>query len=381
MKAGYLGPGSVVGSAAFNLLFITAVCIASVGSNETRRVNQIKVYAITLVYSMIGYAWLIMILRVTSPNIIDVWEAFGTLLLFFGLIISAYYCDKHSKDSEYTPRLWMTNLRGESLSMNSSLESSANLVKCVSGTLTPQMSVAEPRGSEVESPVQDSAMISGWREQISTAFHTSPGPCLAGRYFCHAVMFVWKICFSLVPPPSLWGGYPTFIISLAVIGILITLVSDMASLFGCLTGLKDLVVAFSFLAVGTSLPELFTSRLAAIRFKHADHSLGNVIGSNCINVFVGLGLPWFIASIYWRVRGQQFDIDGKSLSFTIGIYTCTAVAYTLMMIMRRNLKVCGKAEFGGPTVCKYLSAAFLVALWVAYISLSSLNVSGLLPFY
>ena len=32
--------------------------------------------------------------------------------------------------------------------------------------------------------------------------------------------------------------------------------------------------------------------------KHADNAIGNVTGSNSVNVFLGLGLPWVIAAIY-----------------------------------------------------------------------------------
>lgn len=32
--------------------------------------------------------------------------------------------------------------------------------------------------------------------------------------------------------------------------------------------------------------------------KYADNAIGNITGSNSVNVFLGLGLPWLIASIY-----------------------------------------------------------------------------------
>ena len=35
----------------------------------------------------------------------------------------------------------------------------------------------------------------------------------------------------------------------------------------------------------------------------ADSAIGNVTGSNSVNVFLGLGLPWMIASIYYGVQG------------------------------------------------------------------------------
>ena len=54
----------------------------------------------------------------------------------------------------------------------------------------------------------------------------------------------------------------------------------------------------TFVAIGGSLPDLFASRTAARNEKYADNAIGNITGSNAINVFVGLGLPWFLASIY-----------------------------------------------------------------------------------
>lgn len=56
--------------------------------------------------------------------------------------------------------------------------------------------------------------------------------------------------------------------------------------------------------VGTSLPDTFASRKAALDEKTADNAIGNVTGSNAVNVFLGLGLPWVLAAIYWTVQVQ-----------------------------------------------------------------------------
>lgn len=50
------------------------------------------------------------------------------------------------------------------------------------------------------------------------------------------------------------------------------------------------------------MPDTFASRQAATQEKYADSSIGNVNGSNAVNVFLGLGLPWLIASIYWSTQ-------------------------------------------------------------------------------
>ena len=108
--------------------------------------------------------------------------------------------------------------------------------------------------------------------------------------------------FAFVPPPNIWGGWLSFFVSLIMIGILTTFINDMASIFGCLVGLKDTVTAITLVALGTSLPDLFASRQAATQEKYADNSIGNVTGSNSVNVFMGLGVSWLIAAIYWGAK-------------------------------------------------------------------------------
>ena len=80
---------------------------------------------------------------------------------------------------------------------------------------------------------------------------------------------------------------------------------DLATIFGCLVGLKKEVTAITFVALGTSLPDLFASKAAATGEKYADASIGNVTGSNSVNVFLGLGTPWVIAAIYWEIKVFQ----------------------------------------------------------------------------
>ena len=71
----------------------------------------------------------------------------------------------------------------------------------------------------------------------------------------------------------------------------------------CASGLHNSITAITFVALGTSLPDTFASMTACRDSPYADDCIGNITGSNAVNVFLGIGLPWFIASIYWRVQG------------------------------------------------------------------------------
>ena len=61
------------------------------------------------------------------------------------------------------------------------------------------------------------------------------------------------------------------------------------------------------------MPDTFASRQAALQETFADSSVGNVNGSNAVNVFLGLGLPWLMATIYWATKVRPFFVNKKMI--------------------------------------------------------------------
>jgi len=72
-------------------------------------------------------------------------------------------------------------------------------------------------------------------------------------------------------------------------------------------GMSEAVIGLTVVAVGSSLPELATTIVAAYR-KHADMALGNVIGSSLFNILGILGLVSFIHPIAAPKEIAAFDI-------------------------------------------------------------------------
>ncbi|MBN2307239.1 calcium/sodium antiporter [Candidatus Peregrinibacteria bacterium] len=70
---------------------------------------------------------------------------------------------------------------------------------------------------------------------------------------------------------------------------------DVASRFG----VSEALIGLTIVAVGTSLPELATSAVAAMK-RNADIAIGNVVGSNLFNVFWVLGLSAVIKPLPFR---------------------------------------------------------------------------------
>jgi len=94
MYSGELGPSTIVGSAAFNLLCIIAVCICAIPAGEVRKIKEVPVFVVTTCFSIFAYLWLLMILLVTSPNVVEIWEGVFTFLFFWILIAIAYMADR-----------------------------------------------------------------------------------------------------------------------------------------------------------------------------------------------------------------------------------------------------------------------------------------------
>ena len=62
--------------------------------------------------------------------------------------------------------------------------------------------------------------------------------------------------------------------------------------------------------------DTFASKVAAIGDDSADNSVGNVTGSNAVNVFLGVGIAWSIAAIYWESQGMNFEVQpGRQVHF------------------------------------------------------------------
>ena len=85
--ASKLGPGTIVGSAAFNLFVITAVCIVAIPAGEVRTIRSMGVFVTTAVWSIWAYLWLFIILIVWTPDIITIAEAALTCGFLVILII------------------------------------------------------------------------------------------------------------------------------------------------------------------------------------------------------------------------------------------------------------------------------------------------------
>lgn len=175
----------------------------------------------------------------------------------------------------------------------------------------------------------------------------------------------------MVPPAHYWGGFPCFVISLAFIGITTAIVENFATVFGCVLNIKPSVTAITFVALGTSLPDTFASMSAAQGEKYADDAVGNVTGSNSVNVFLGLGIPWIIGTAYEAsTTGKGYYVKAGPLGFSVVVFLICAVLCLITLMVRR---VTVGAELGGKPCGRWASMVWLIFLWFLYITMCILQ--------
>eukprot|EP00927_Polykrikos_kofoidii_P045941 TRINITY_DN40090_c0_g1_i1.p1 TRINITY_DN40090_c0_g1~~TRINITY_DN40090_c0_g1_i1.p1 ORF type:complete len:923 (+),score=133.34 TRINITY_DN40090_c0_g1_i1:60-2771(+) len=528
--SGELGPSTIVGSAAFNLFMIIAVCIVAIPEGETRQIRETGVFYVTAVFSIFAYVWLVLIVQVISPDIIDIWEGAVTVAFFPILVYASYlfdigYFNKRPSSGGHKEEQTTIELRpgvlsrppraislGQVSDAHRTLEepqdpadlqdmivfedcsldvlsgladteihvgilrrgAAKGTVTCsyrTQGfTATPGYDYQETSGAITFGPGMKQATIavlllpkrlgehsdqfqivlenlqgdarfdpecdgspersllmvtihnandgvarqslamrtsrfvdgqvnldscrlafSNWYDDLMEAVtmenesddgDASPPGAMGWAMFLIAMP--WKILFALlVPPPAFFGGWLCFVFSLVFIGATTTVIIDFAELFGCVTGIEDSITAISLVALGTSMPDLFASQTAAAQEEWADASIVNVTGSNSVNVFLGIGLPWLLAAVYWAIAGPSpewtkkygnigngkavFVVKGGDLAFSVVVFSLAAVLALFVIIFRRK-KFGG--ELGGPKGPRVLSALLFGLLWLFYLGLS-----------
>ncbi len=150
------------------------------------------------------------------------------------------------------------------------------------------------------------AMVRSARSSIATAIRSAKATEAAAE----------EAGGGINPTGKLWLALTAFV-GLVVLVCGGSLFVNGATRLALAAGISDRVVGLTIVAIGTSLPELITSILAAIK-GHSDIAIGNVVGSNIFNICVCLGLAALISPIEVPLSHVSFD-----LAVMIG-FTCIA---------------------------------------------------------
>ncbi|MFK7754766.1 MAG: calcium/sodium antiporter [Sedimentitalea sp.] len=109
-------------------------------------------------------------------------------------------------------------------------------------------------------------------------------------------------------PDLPWWRISVYLV-LGLIGLPLgaNLLVENATIIAKVYGVSDTVIGLTLVAVGTSLPELATTVMAALR-RQADVALGNVIGSNMFNLLAIMGIATLVGPIPVDPAFLKFDL-------------------------------------------------------------------------
>ena len=127
---------------------------------------------------------------------------------------------------------------------------------------------------------------------------------------------------AVAPDRPLWAS--GLWVALGLVGLMLgaKYLVDGAVIMAGDFGVSEAFIGLTIVAVGTSLPELATSLVAALR-KQSDIALGNIIGSNIFNILGILGVTAAITPIAAAPRFAQFDLPvmvGVSIVFALVLW-------------------------------------------------------------
>jgi Ca2+/Na+ antiporter len=183
-------------------------------------------------------------------------------------------------------------------------------------------------------------------------------------------LVTWPIGFVmwvLIPDPrreSVAHLFPlTFLMCVIVIAALSFVMVWMATIFGAVTGIPDPVMGLTLLAMGTSIPDAMSS-VAVARRGHGDMAVSSSIGSNVFDILIGLPVPWFISTAFYK-PGSRIPICSEGL---------TIMVLTLFIMVAL---VVSTIHYSGWLLTKKLGLIMLV-LYMLFLTQSLLLEYGLL---
>lgn len=145
----------------------------------------------------------------------------------------------------------------------------------------------------------------------------------------------------------------SFTMSITWIGILSFIMVDFGSRAGCVAGVPGVVMGVIVLAAGTSVPDMLASVLVA-QNGQGGMAVANALGSNIFNIFVGLGLPWFVQAL---IKGVPVEIspDDKIVS--------AAMVLLVIVFLFLGIIVASGWELNKDVAWMYLLAHALFIVW------------------
>ena len=332
-----VGIGTIVGSAVFNVLFVIAAC--AFASEKALSLTAWPLIRDTTFYSIA----LIVLVGFFMDDVIEWWEALVLFLWYFAYVIfMKFNAVVEAKFLEIFPSLaakkeeepavpghrtggfkWHGNRKPLLFLMRTKVDNQPEEQELNPGVGLPglkdRLQGAE-EGEKLNPPKEfELSPEAGTESEYKDYVRTGPGDTIVSKlmYFVSLPLMV-PMWLTIPDPqdPKRAKFFPiAFIFSIVWIAVFSYFMVWWATLVGDTIGISDAVMGLTFLAAGTSVPDLITSVLVAKEGK-GDMAVSSSIGSNLFDVTVGLPLPWLLYTI---INQKAMQVNSVGMGCSIGM--------------------------------------------------------------
>ena len=334
-----IGTGTIVGSAIFNILFITAVCGLFAGC-------VLRLTPWPLIRDCVYYILSIAALVAVSYDQVIYWYE-GALLvsMYFLYLVLMYY--------------------------NASLKSYFNkLTGNIEGD--PDVESKERRNDE-NNPLlipshceDDEEKLYPSEEKVQIIDKSDNSPFSVPQRFISRALWILTLpisCLFYLTIPNCccnrWEKWylVSFFISVVWIALLTYALVWMVLIIGFTIGIPDVIMGLTFLAAGNSTADGISSLIVA-RQGNGDMAVANVVRSNLFDILLCLGLPWLVKTTTVDFGGYILVASGSMKYSSLFLFATVLAVIFLLMLNKWYLNKC-------------TGLAFLI-FYVAFISVATL---------
>lgn len=156
----------------------------------------------------------------------------------------------------------------------------------------------------------------------------------------------------------------TFFVSLIWITILSYFMVTLMEKIGCAWGISSFIMGITFLAMGTSVPDALGS-ISVAKEGEGDMAVSNAIGSNVFDICIGLGFPWFLATL--------IDGEGRTIKAATESIIASATILFLVVVVLFTALYCSKHPETKKPFCLYPMVGYI--LFASYFSFVVFQIS------
>ncbi|XP_032782284.2 sodium/potassium/calcium exchanger 3 [Daphnia magna] len=364
---GDIGVGTIVGSAAFNILAAPACCGLFTGFAV-----PLEWWPLTRDCAIYG-SIVIGLAVVVSDNRIFWWEAM-ILVVCYGVFLAVMFCNRtlerwaNAVITQFQSCSGKKNKdeikdKDEQTAMQSGvIDKSPSITKDQIELSDAECPALEDRGSPSPEP-QNAAVIEDEPEGPVKFFQPPEGSFTTKLYWY--VMWLGNLVFFLTIPDVRRGKkwrrtYPlAFFICILWIGTLSYLVAWFITVIGYTLGIPDSAMGITFLAAGGSVPEGVAAVVVA-RAGKGSMGISNSVGSNTFDILICMGLPWLIKAAVM----PEYPADGNFVAINSG-----GVVYSVLMLFCTILVLYFAIAFNKFVLDRKIGAILLIS-YMAFLVLA-----------